>query len=145
MAAKRNESLDGKIDEIIIMLIDGDSYRKIAAHYEVSLYKLHTYLTDEKHYAHVREALSISASTYVDKAEAALLEAKGTSVEIQRARELAQHYRWAAAKRNPKKFGDKLDVVQQAQVRVIRADWSGKSTEELKELLKIEREARGAI
>lgn len=139
------DKLEGKLGEIVDMLIDGLSYRKIAEHFKVNLRELHSFTSDEKHSAYVREALSISASTYVDKAEDALLNAKGTPVEIQRARELAQHYRWAAAKRNPKKFGDKLDVVQQAQVRVIRADWSGKSTEELKELLRIEREARGTL
>lgn len=102
--------LEGKIDTIIEMIIQGDSYRIVANYLEVPLSTLHDYTSKSEHSARVREALLYSASTFDDKAEQVLKDAASNSVEVQRARELAQHYRWKASKRAPKQYGDKLDV-----------------------------------
>lgn len=108
--AKPVSTLNGKIDEIVEMLLQGKSYREIALELNCKLSVLHSFTSKPEHSARVREALIISASTYADKAEQVLIEAKRDSIEIQRARELAQHYRWKASKRAPKVYGDKLDL-----------------------------------
>ena len=107
--------LDGKIDEIIELLIEGKSYRQIAEILKVKLTTLHDYTSKPEHSARAREALEYSATTFDDKAEEVLITAESSPTEIQRARELAQHYRWRAAKRAPKKYGDKVDVTSNGE------------------------------
>lgn len=102
------ENLD--IELICEDILDGLSYRAIAKKYNTNLTAVYNFVSDEKHSARVNDARSVSADTFVDKAEDALIEAEGTLTEITRARELASHYRWKASKRNPKVFGDKVDV-----------------------------------
>lgn len=102
--------LDGKIDEIVEYLLEGYSFRQIAEKLKVKLTTLHDFTQRSEHSARVREALEYSAQTFDDKAEEVLISADGTKEELMRARELAQHYRWKAAKRNPRRYGDKVDV-----------------------------------
>lgn len=99
------------LDDIIEKLVDGSTYRKIAEHVGVPLSTLFDFIheTPERS-ARVRVALETSAATYADKAEQVLIDADSDGIEMQRARELAQHYRWHASKRNPRQFGDKVDV-----------------------------------
>jgi transposase len=106
----KKSKLDGKLDTIIELILEGYSYRKIAERLEVPLTTLHDYTSKGEHSARAREALEYSAQTFDDKAEEVLINAKSNLTEVQRARELAQHYRWKASKRNPKRFGDKLDT-----------------------------------
>lgn len=113
MATKSN--LDGKIESIIDDIINGLTYRQIAEKEGVSLSTFHDYLCKPEHSARVRLALDVSASTYADKAEEVLQQAEGTKEELMRARELAQHYRWKAGKRAPKKYGDKIDVTTEGE------------------------------
>lgn len=119
--------LDGKLDEIIEMIVEGKTFREIGAFYNVSINTVHYFLTLEENAAKATAALEVSAATYADKAEQVLWECEGTKEEIMRARELAQHYRWKASKRSPKKYGDKVDVtsagekIQSIQVEVVRS------------------------
>jgi len=103
------------IDVIIDLIIEGFSYRKIAEKMQVPLSTLHAFVSLPEHSARANNALQISAQTFDDKAEQVLIEAPADKNELQRARELAQHYRWKAAKRNPKKYGDKVDVTTDGQ------------------------------
>lgn len=98
------------IEIIIEKILSGESYREIADFFDISLGYLHKITSSSEHSARVREALNISADSYSDMAEKVLKDAKGNIVEIQRARELAQHYRWKAAKRNPRKYSERLDL-----------------------------------
>lgn len=98
--------LEGHIDIIIDRIVEGKTFRKIAQEFEVSLTHLHRLLTSEEHSARARNALALSASEYAGKAEQVLKDAEADKIEIQRARELAHHYRWMAGKRNPKKYGE---------------------------------------
>lgn len=93
-------------------LIDGLSYRQIADKYKVKLSTLHDFVSKSEHSARAKTALEISAQTYADKAEQILLdiEANSTPIEMARARELSQYYKWKAAKRNPRGFSDKIDI-----------------------------------
>lgn len=105
--------LDGHIETIIDAIIDGKTFREIASSLDCSLSHFHRFITSEEHSARVSTALTISASSYANKGEEVLIGAYADRIEITRARELAQHYRWMAGKRNPKEYGDRVqqDVV----------------------------------
>lgn len=103
--------LDGRIDEIVEDILEGKTFRYMAAKYDCALGTLHSYVNKDEHSARVRNALEISASSYADKAEEVLQQAENDKGELMRARELAQHYRWKAGKRNPKKYGDRVQNI----------------------------------
>lgn len=108
MSANKTHKID--IESVIKALIEGLTYRKIASINGVSLSALSDFLMQPEHSARVREALLSSANIIADMAEEVLMEAPDSAIEIARARELAQHYRWKAKCRNPKRYGDKLDI-----------------------------------
>lgn len=109
---KTKDVLEPKMNDIIIMLIDGYGYREIAQMVKIPLSTLHDFLNKPEHSARAREALEYSASSYSELAEQVLKDVRpdDTQVSMSRARELAQHYRWKASKRAPKIYGDKIGV-----------------------------------
>lgn len=107
--------LTPKVDEIIERIIEGATFKKIANECGVSVSTLHEFLSKPEHSARVKAALDLSASQYANKAEEVLQTCEGSKEEIMRARELAQHYRWMAGKRAPKKYGDKIDVTSDGE------------------------------
>lgn len=104
MAHKLEEHIEAIIDSIT----DGKTFRQIAEEFDCSLTHFHRFITNEEHSARVSTALAVSASSYANKGEEVLKDAKINKhpIEMTRARELAQHYRWMAGKRNPKKYGE---------------------------------------
>lgn len=62
---------------------------------------------DPARYSQFHYARVISAKTWDEKAETAILDAKDPH-ELNRARELANHYRWRAKSIAPKDYGDKV-------------------------------------
>lgn len=106
---KQNDPIQFDIDKICELIIDGKTFRDIAKVFDCSISTLHNFLVKPEHAVRTRDSLELSAATYANKGEQVLIEAEGISVEIQRARELAQHYRWMAAKRAPNKYGEKVD------------------------------------
>ena len=128
MSKKGTGQLEGKIDEIIEMLHEGDSYRTIAEKLGVKLTTLADYTSNAEHSARVREALKYSASTFDDKAEKVLLEAESHPVEMARAKELAQLYKWRASKRNPRDYGDTVDITSDGkELKGNTCLWGGKT------------------
>lgn len=105
------------IEDAIQMIIDGKTFREIAVEFGFTVGALHKYLNKSEHSARVAEALMISAASYADKAEEVLqdITKDSNTVEMARARELAQHYRWKASKRNPRSYGDKVDVTSNGE------------------------------
>lgn len=97
------------IDAVIDDLVDGLTYRAIAEKYNVKLTTLHDYVSKSEHSARAKMALEMSAQTYEDQAEQILLNAPADKIELQRARELSQVYRWKAGVRNKRKYSDKYD------------------------------------
>ena len=102
--------MEKDIDEIIEDIIEGLTFRKISEKRGIALSTLHDFCSKPEHSARVRLALELSAQTYDEKAEEVLIDAISDRTEIQRARELSQLYRWRAAKRNPKKYGERQEV-----------------------------------
>jgi GDP-D-mannose dehydratase len=73
------------------------------------------FISESDYSARAREAQKRSADKISEKAELVLLNLeKGCdNAEIAKARELAHHYRWLAAKKNPTKFGDSTKIQSQ--------------------------------
>lgn len=109
---KQPKKSDIDIDFVCEMLIEGKTYKQIADMLKITEPKLFYHTTKVEFSARVRDALQISSNTYANKAENVLnaIPKQATQGDIVKARELAQHYRWMAGKRNPKQYGDKLDV-----------------------------------
>lgn len=105
----KQTTADKITDEIYEMLAKGETYRAIAAHFDVSLTRLAEWLSRPEHSARIQASLRVSADTFADKAEEVLktIGDQAMNGEITRCRELAHHYRWKAAKRAPTVYGDK--------------------------------------
>ena len=75
---------------------------------------------DSTRSARAKESRIASAMACDEKAEQVLLElpANATAGQVARARELASHYRWRAKARNPRMYGDKLEVEQTLSLEV---------------------------
>lgn len=102
--------LDKKLDEILDLFAEGDPFRVVAKKMNVSTRTLNKFLSLPENINEYRSVMQESSDSYASMAEETLLNAKGDKFELQRARDLAHHYRWMASKRNPKKYGDKLDI-----------------------------------
>ena len=103
------DKLTGHIDEIWDMLISGATFTKISSDFGVSIGALHNFVYQDEYSARTREIISESAEVYTDKAEDVLINAPSDLVEMMRAKELSQFYRWKASKRNPRAFGNNTD------------------------------------
>lgn len=102
--------LDGRLDEILDLFADGETFRAVAKKVGVSTRTLNKFLTRKDNVEQYYAVLQESSDSYASMAEEALRNSPADKIEIQRARELAHHYRWMASKRNPKRYGDRLDV-----------------------------------
>jgi len=102
--------LEGKIEALIDFIVEGKTFRQIAKVMGCSISTLHYFLALPEHSARTNAALALSAAQYADKAEDVLIECQSTMTEVTRAKELSQYYRWKAKMRDPKKYGDKIDV-----------------------------------
>lgn len=111
----RQDLVKKDIDAIIDRIGDGENLILIARDYNLSVSGILKILTKEDYKSLYEGALIASAHTYADKGEQVLKDAERDKVEIIRARELAQHYRWMAGKRNPRKYGDKIDVTSDGE------------------------------
>lgn len=118
MTNERNEAaakLDAYgLEAIVDDIIDGVSYLGIAKKLGIGKSSFVRWLSvDADRSARVKEALIASAQTEDEKAEDVL---KGNEFDSATKRELAFHYRWRARVRNPRDYGDKLQLDQTTRV-----------------------------
>lgn len=98
------------IDRVAEQLSNGVTMTLIAAEIGVTVGKLSQWIAaDEEHSARAREA-RIHAARIWDEKALDVIEQAADPFELQRARELAQHYRWRASKTAPKDYGDKIQA-----------------------------------
>ena len=98
------------IDRVAEQLSNGVTMTLIAAEIGVTVGKLSQWIaSDEEHSARAREA-RIHAARIWDEKALDVIEQAADPFELQRARELAQHYRWRASKTAPKDYGDKIQA-----------------------------------
>ena len=95
-------------DEVIEMIRQAKSYEDIQNKFGVHPKYVALFITDSEFSARAREAQRLSAETIAEKAEKAILEidSADTNAKVSRQRELAHHYRWLAAKKNPRVYGE---------------------------------------
>ena len=104
------------IDGLCERVLAGESLSSIAKSIDMYPSQLHAWVeADPERSARARAARIQSADAYADKAESVLLRANN-AVEIAKARELAQHYRWMAKVRKPAEYGDRQQVDQNVNV-----------------------------
>ena len=97
------------IDAICARITDGDMLATICEDIGVSRPALTAWInSDPERQARADRARIDAAASYVEAAERAIIDAPSDSTELTRARELAHHYRWKAAKSNPRRYGDKV-------------------------------------
>ena len=99
-------------DEVFDLLIEGQTFRDIAEYFGVKLGILSYFFAKPEHSARVQVCLIFSADTCADNAQKALESISDDAKlgEITRQRELAQYWKWKARCRNPKRWGDRLEV-----------------------------------
>lgn len=96
------------IDAICDAICETKSMRQIAEELNVSLPRLLDWIEeDAERLARAREARRRTALLWEERAEAVLAQA-GDNFELQKARELAHHYRWRAKVIAPREYGDKV-------------------------------------
>jgi hypothetical protein len=101
------------IDAICERLQADESYQSIADSLGISQSYLITWVnTDSERSARARAARAASAQTNDDLALQAIksLPLDATPAQVAQMREEVQHRRWRASKRNPKEYGDKLEL-----------------------------------
>ena len=98
------------IEDLCARIEDGDSLTKIAGDLGARVSMLTAWIArDPKRSARARESRISAASAYADLALKTLQDARDP-FEVQRAREIASHYRWQAARANPAGYGDKIEL-----------------------------------
>ena len=120
------EVMAENIDEIIQMIVDGNTYKTICTKFGVPSTTLFAFLQRPEYSARARQAREQSADMIADLAESILRNAEGSKEELMRARELAQHYRWKAGKMNPKAYGDRLEVEGKGLTPIIKVKMTGR-------------------
>ena len=96
------------IDAICDAICETKSMRQIAEELNVSLPRLLDWIeADAERLARAREARRRTALLWEERAEAVLAQA-GDTFELQKARELAHHYRWRAKAIAPREYGEKV-------------------------------------
>lgn len=97
------------IEAVCERVEDGASYAQIAQEIGVKRRSLTRWVAeDAARSARAREARASAAEYWDAKAEGVLQDAADW-MELHKARELAQHYRWRASKIAPKEYGDAQD------------------------------------
>lgn len=101
------------IEALCDMMREGLSYARIGQKLKMPGTRVWKWIqADEERQMLARDALQQSADAADAMAEQVLLAIKkgASGAEISRARELAQHYRWRASKRNPRVYGERVEV-----------------------------------
>lgn len=109
------------VDGVCEAISDGLSLTAISVQVGVAVASLLTWCELEPdRSARVREARRLMARLWDEKAEG-VIEAASDEFELKKAKELAHHYRWRAAKIAPKEYGDKLELASDPLAPVVPA------------------------
>ena len=96
------------LDRICEMIIAGESMTAIAAQVGVHISTLIEWSEeDPQRSARMRESRRHSGRVWDERAESVIIQA-GDKFELDKAKELAHHYRWRAKAIAPREYGDKV-------------------------------------
>jgi len=117
----KNTKISQITEEVWEMLIEGKTYRYIADYFGVKLSTLSDFLNKPEHSARKKTSLEISADTFYDLAERALMaiDDSAPNGQMMRQKELAQFYLKKAGKRNPKTYGDKIQTEHSGEIKTV--------------------------
>jgi hypothetical protein len=129
----QREILLENAEDVIEMIRQAKSYEEIQEKFCVHAKYVVDFITNSEYSARAREAQRESAETISRKAELSLLQiqADDTQASVTRQRELAHHYRWLAAKKNPNKFGDSRKVQAEVKDTSSTSSWLGEVLSEI--------------
>ncbi len=129
----QREILLENAEDVIEMIRQAKSYEEIQEKFCVHAKYVVDFITNSEYSARAREAQRESAETISRKAELSLLQiqADDTQASVTRQRELAHHYRWLAAKKNPNKFGDSTKVQAEVKDTSSTSSWLGEVLSEI--------------
>lgn len=96
------------IDWVCDQITEGKMLREIAEDIGCSISVISVWLARPDHSARAREARKAAAATYAEMAEDEIRRAVDP-FQLSKAKELAHHFRWKAAKMDPK-YGDKVQT-----------------------------------
>jgi len=110
------------IDDLCARIESGQRLTAIADDLGIAVQTLRPWIdADHSRSARAREARVKSAAAF-DEIALRRIEQAGDKFELDKAREVAHHLRWRAAKIAPKEYGDKLDVTADIGVRGLSED-----------------------
>lgn len=137
----QNKMAEMGIDAICDKLCEGETLTAIAKEIGVAVSGLVNWIEkDQERSARAREARTMSARLWDEKAEAVLTESKD-QFELAKARELASHYRWRAKAIAPRDYGDKVQQEHVGQdggpITVASVNLRGLTDEELENMHKL--------
>lgn len=129
----QKEVLIENADEVIEMIRQAKTYEDIIAKFGVHWKYINWFISESDYSARAREAQKESAETIAAKAEKVLLQiqADDTKASVTRQRELAHHYRWLAAKKNPQRFGDSTKIQAEVKDTSSTSSWLGEVLNEI--------------
>lgn len=129
----QKEILIENAEDVIEMIRQAKSYEEIQEKFCVHAKYVVDFITNSEYSARAREAQKESAETISRKAELSLLQiqADDTQASVTRQRELAHHYRWLAAKKNPHKFGDSTKIQAEVKDTSSTSSWLGEVLSEI--------------
>lgn len=129
----QREILLENAEDVIEMIRQAKSYEEIQEKFCVHAKYVVDFITNSEYSARAREAQRESAETISRKAELSLLQiqADDTQASVTRQRELAHHYRWLAAKKNPHKFGDSTKIQAEVKDTSNATSWLGEVLKEI--------------
>ncbi len=97
-------------NEVTKLLIDGKSFRQIALLLNIRLSTLYEFTNTSERSTRTKHALMMSATTHMELSISVLENAPSDKLELMRARELSSAHRWAAKVKDPRSYGEKVDV-----------------------------------
>lgn len=104
------------IDALCDRLVAGETQTKICKQLKIAMGSLGRWIAlDDQRAMRVREARIEAARAYEEKATEAILGARNP-FGLAKAKELAHHYRWKAAKADPRGYGEKLEIDQRTRI-----------------------------
>lgn len=115
---KHWDKLEQHYEEICTLIENGKSRLEISLIFGVPKSAVSEFLTHPDRADRTRALEQLSADTFADMALAALdLPDDCTMAQVNLAKEKANHFRWLAMKKDPKRYGDKVQVDAQIEVK----------------------------
>lgn len=108
------------LDEICDRILGGESVRQLCGEFKVGVASFWRWVSlDAERSARVKSARQASAASIDEKALEVL---QDNSIPVDRAREIASHMRWQARVRDPRQFGEKLELSGELALNNLSAD-----------------------